>query len=195
MTEILVMLIVVVITSAIILLLVQTGTITVEAENEQVSVLNANFIPVTREGYLTIKDFKFCDFIDFDYNCMNEIETFDLGSEIHFIFTVESSTYNGDIMLVENYRIKGPTGEMLLEVDVSNNFNFDLSSNKETEDVTFKDFFIVNQGLPEGEYTMELFIENPLLTKKTTLVKKFQVVYVEDFSEEYYEEDYEELIG
>jgi hypothetical protein len=97
-------------------------------------------------------------------------------------------------MLVENYRIKGPTGELLLEVDESNNFNFDLTSNKETEDVTFKDFFIVNQGLPEGQYTMELFIENPLLTKKTTLVKKFQVVYVEDFSEEYYEEDYEELI-
>jgi hypothetical protein len=192
MTEILVMLVVVVITSAVILLLVQSGVLEVKAENEQVSVLNANFIPVAREGYLAIKDFRFCNFVDLDYNCIGEVNSFALDSEIHFVFTVESSTFNGDIMLVENYRIKGPTGEMLLEVDVSNNFNFDLSSNKETEDVTFKDFFIVNQGLPEGEYTLELLIENPLLTKKTTLVKKFSVSYIEDFSEEYYEEDYED---
>ena len=189
-TEILVMLVVVVITSAVILLLVQSGILEVKAENEQVSVLNADFIPVTREGYLAIKDFRFCNFVDLNYNCVGEVNSFALNSEIHFLFTVESSTYNGDIMIVENYRIKGPSGEMLLEVDASNNFNFDLSSNKETEEITFKDFFIVNQGLPEGEYTLELLIENPLLTKKTTLVKKFSVSFIEDFGEDYYQEDF-----
>jgi hypothetical protein len=194
--EILVMLVVIVITSAILLLLIQGGIITVKAENEQVPILNTEFIPMGREGYLTIKDFKFCDFVDNNYNCIGESEDFFLGSEIHFVFVVESSTYNGDIMLVENYRIKSPEGNVLLNVDEKNNFNFDITSKERKELITFKDFFIVGSELGESEYTLELVINNPLLNKKTTLVKKFKMkrsVEAEDYSEEEvygFEEEY-----
>ncbi len=195
--EVLIMMVVVVVTSAIILFLVQSGVIAVKAENEQVSVLNTEFIPMGREGYLAVKDFKFCGFIDANYNCISETDEFSLGSEVHFLFVVESSTYNGDIMLVENYRIKGPNDNLLLDVDEKNNFNYDVTSNERKESVTFKDFFVVGSELPEGKYILELLVENPLLVKKTTLVKTFTMVenveevdfeeleYVSDFDGEY----------
>mgnify|MGYP005672969413 CR=1 FL=1 len=66
--ELLVMLVVIVITSALILYLVQSGTISVKAENNQVSILNTEFIPMGREGYLAIKDFKFCNFDNYFIN-------------------------------------------------------------------------------------------------------------------------------
>ncbi len=183
--EILMMMITIVVTSAIIFLLIQSGLISVRAENSDVSVLNAEFIPMGREGYLTIQDFNFCDFVDPGYNCIGESDSFPLGSQVHFLFVIESSTYNGDVMLVENYRIKGPNGELLLEVDEKNNFHYEISSDETKEQVTFKDFFVVGEELPEGEYTLELFIENPLLNKKTTLIKEFKMFY---FEEDFFEE-------
>ena len=66
-TEILVMMIVIMLTSAIILFLVQSGLITVKAEGEQAPVLNTEFIPLGREGYLAVKDFKFCIYVDENY--------------------------------------------------------------------------------------------------------------------------------
>ena len=98
-------------------------------------------------------------------------------------------------MLVENYQIKGPNGELLLGVDEKNNFNFDLISNEKKELITFKDFFVVGSDLSEGEYTLELIVNNPLLNKKTTLVKKFQMELGDDFEdykpfdEEYFDEE------
>jgi hypothetical protein len=190
-TELLIMLITVVVTSAIIFLLVQAGVLTVKMEAEQTSVLNTEFIPMGREGSLAVKDFKFCGFVDSDYNCIAESEEFYLGSEIHFIFIIESSTSNGDITVVENYRIKGPEGNILLDVDERNNFNFDIISKEKQELITFKDFFVVGEELVEGEYTLELFIENPLLNKKTTLVKKFMMTNNNEIQEvELFEEEY-----
>ena len=193
--ELLVMLVVIVITSALILYLVQSGTITVKAENNQVSVLNTEFIPMGRGGFLAIKDFKFCNFVDLNYNCIGETENFFLGSEVYFLFVVETTTVNGQIMVVENYRIKGPNGELLLDVDEKNNFNFDITSNERKESVTFKDFFVVGSDLSAGEYTLELIINNPLLNKKTTSVNKFQMELGEDieeldFDEDYFDEEY-----
>ena len=190
-TELLIMLITVVVTRAIIFLLVQAGVLTVKMEAEQTSVLNTEFIPMGREGSLAVKDFKFCGFVDSDYNCIAESEEFYLGSEIHFIFIIESSTSNGDITVVENYRIKGPEGNILLDVDERNNFNFDIISKEKQELITFKDFFVVGEELVEGEYTLELFIENPLLNKKTTLVKKFMMTNNNEIQEvELFEEEY-----
>jgi hypothetical protein len=193
--EMLIMLVVIVITSALILYLVQSGTITVKAENDQVSILNTEFIPMGREGYLAIKDFKFCDFVDLNYNCVGETENFFLGSEVYFLFVVETTTVSGQIMVVENYRIKGPNGELLLDVDEKNNFNFDITSKERKESITFKDFFVVGSDLSEGEYTLELIVNNPLLNKKTTSVKKFQMESGEDFeeldfNENYFDEEY-----
>ena len=188
--ELLIMLITVVVTSAIIFLLVQAGVLTVKMEAEQTSVLNTEFIPMGREGSLAVKDFNFCGFVNLNYQCIDEKEEFSLGSEVHFIFIIESSTSNGDIMLVENYMIKGPEGDVLLDVDEKNNFHFDIVSKERQELVTFKDFFVVGEELLEGEYTLELFVENPLLNKKTTLIKKF-MIHPKEFEE--YEIDFTEI--
>ena len=173
-TQILIMLVVVVLTSAAVFSLVQYGVIKVK-EVEGAQVLNTEFIPYMREGYLAIKEFKFCEDVDENYGCVGEKEDFELGGRIYFRFVIESSIVDGEVMLVENYQLKGPTGEMLLEVDEKNNYYFEVESKKKTELVFFKDYFIVGAGLEEGEYTLELLMENPLLNKKTTLVKKFEM--------------------
>ncbi|MBI4983077.1 hypothetical protein HZC32_00325 [Candidatus Woesearchaeota archaeon] len=175
-TELLVMLIMVVLTSGTVLLLVQSGIITVKAENEQVPILNAEFIPMGREGSLAVKEFQLCDYVDPGYNCVNEGDTFVSGSEVHFRFVVESSTYNGDIMLVENYRVKDSQGKILFDVDEKNNFHFDIPSSELKEKVSFKDYFVIADDAPEGEYSLELIVENPLLVKRTVTLKTFKVV-------------------
>jgi hypothetical protein len=78
--------------------------------------------------------------------------------------------------LVENYRIRNPYGEIILDVDQKNNLHFDVSSKERVEMVTFKDYFKLGNDLPLGEYTLELVIENPLLDKKVVRSEKFVVV-------------------
>ncbi len=194
-TEILVMMVVIVLTSAIILFLVQSGLITVKAEGEQPQVLNTEFIPLGREGYLTITDFKFCIFIDENYNCILEKDGlkdgFFLGDEVHFFFVVESTTANGEVMLIENYRIKDPIGKVLIDIDAKNNYHFEMSSKDKQETVSFKDYFTLADNSEPGEYTLELILENPLLNKKTTLIKSFQVeeaIYLPAYEESASEE-------
>ena len=174
--EILIFLIVVVLTSAVVLFLVQSGIVTVKADGEEVPILNAEFIPVGREGYVAIKEFQFCDTVDELYNCLGEKNTFQIGEEVHFRFIVESSTWNGEVMLVENYKLKSPTGETLLDVDEENNYHFNLQSGKKKELIYFKDYFVVNLGSAEGEYTVELVIDNPLLNKKVTTVQRVGMI-------------------
>jgi len=187
--EVLVMLIVVVVTSAIVLVLVQTGTIAVKAESQDVSLLNTEFIPHGRAGSLVIKEFQFCSFIDEQYNCEFATNDFILGDEVHFLFTVESSVHDGNVMLVENYRVRGPHGNLLLDVDEKNNFHFDLISNDKKELITIADYFTVGGDLEAGEYTLELVLENPLLDKRATLSKTFTMEELEYESEEYYYEE------
>ena len=173
--EILALLILVVFTSATILVLITTGVISVNADSQQQSVLNADFIPSGRSGSLVIKEFNFCTFIDESYNCVGETNQFQLGQEVHFLFAVESSTFQGQIMIVENYRIKDPAGNVILDVNQKDNFNFDTSSKETKELITIKDFFTVNSGSDLGEYTLGLVLENPLLNKQTTLSQTFLI--------------------
>lgn len=194
-TEILVMMVVIVLTSAIILFLVQSGLITVKAEGEQPQVLNTEFIPLGREGSLAVKDFKFCVYVDENYNCLSEKdglkEGFFLGDEVHFFFVVESTTANGEIMLIENYRIKDPSGKVLIDIDAKNNYHFEMSSKDKQETVSFKDYFTLADNSESGEYTLELILENPLLNKKTTLIKPFKVeetIYLSAYEESASEE-------
>lgn len=173
--EFMVLLIMIVLTSATVLFLVKSGVVSVRADADEVSVLNTEFIPVGREGYLTITEFQFCGSVDELYNCVNEKDTFKIGDEVHFRFAVESSTSNGEVMLVENYRLKDPSGKLLLDVDEKNNYHLNLESAKKQELITFKDYFVVNLGSEEGEYTLELVMENVLLNKKTTLTEKVMI--------------------
>lgn len=174
-TELIVLLIVIVVTSAAMLLLVKFNIITLKTDGAQEPVLNAEFIPYAREGTLVIKEFSFCRSVDDAYNCLGGGAVFIFDEPVYYRFGVESSTFNGDIKIVKNYRIKGPTGEVLLEVGNDQQYQFDVSSNNDKETVLFKDYFVIPSGLPAGEYTLELVVENPLLTKTTTLAQKFVV--------------------
>ena len=185
-TEILVMMIVIMLTSAIILFLVQSGLITVKAEGEQAPVLNTEFIPLGREGYLAVKDFKFCIYVDENYNCLLEKDSFFQGDEVHLFFVVESTAAGGKIMLIENYRLKDPSGKVLVDIDAKNNYHFEMSSKDKQEIVSFKDYFTLADDAGPGEYTLELVLENPLLNKKITLSKTFLVeetVYLSAYDE------------
>jgi hypothetical protein len=166
------------------LLLIQSGIISVKADSSE--ILNTEFIPMGRQGSLLIQNFYFCDNVNEDYLCLGEKREFELGSEVHFLFMVQSSTFNGDIKLVENYRIRNPNGDIILDVDQKNNLHFDISSKERVEMVTFKDYFKLGYDLPLGEYTLELVIENPLLDKKVVRSEKFRVVSAidEDFGPE-----------
>lgn len=173
--EIIVMMILVVLTSAVILFLIQSGIITVKADAEDVQLLNANFIPYTREGSLLVKEFQFCSFVDESYLCLSPQDSFPSGEAVHFRFVVESSTYQGEIMLVENYRLKGPDGKVLLDVEEEANFYYEMKSKENMESIKFKDYFFMADYLAKGEYTLELIIENPYLNKKVNMVKRFRL--------------------
>jgi hypothetical protein len=172
-TEVLVMMVLVVLTSGIILLLVNTGVVTVKADANYEPILNTEFIPSGRGGSLVIKEFKFCSGVDESYNCIDPKVVFDVGQEVHFRFVVQSSTYDGNVILVENYRVRGPNGDILLDVDSKNDFNFDVKSKDVVERIHFKDFIYSEDGDQKGDYTLELLMVNPLLNKEVTLVEKF----------------------
>lgn len=170
--QILIMLILIVITSGIVLLLVQSGFISVKADANQEPVLNTEFIPMGREGYLVLKDFKFCGFVDDKFNCINEKKEFSRGENVYVMFVVESSTFNGEVMLTGSYKIKNEGGELVLELEDKKKHNVELGSNEEIEQFVLTNSFIFNEGDPLGEYTVNVVVENPLLVKKVTGSKK-----------------------
>lgn len=173
--ELIIFLIIVVVTSALILLMVKFNVITVKTEGSSEPILNTEFIPYAREGIVVIKEFQFCGSVDEFYSCVQPDDSFNFDEQVHYRFGVETSPYNGELMLVKNYRVKGPSGEVLLDVGEQQRYQLDLQSREKTETILFKDYFIVGSGLPGGEYTLELVVENPLLTKMSTLTKRFNV--------------------
>ncbi len=181
--EVLLFMIALVIVSALVLWAVQSGIVTVRADGAgEKPILNAEFIPYGREGFLAVKEFQFCSAVDEKYNCLGENgesgekEEFKVGEEVHFRFVVESTTVYGKVTLTENYRVKGPDDSVLLEVDDNSNFNFESEGGDKVQRVYFKDFIITEKGDARGKYTLELMMNNPLLEKKAVLVKEFEVV-------------------
>ncbi len=178
--EVLLFMIALVVVSALVLWAVQSGIVTVRADGAgEKPILNAEFIPYGREGYLAVKEFQFCSAVDKKYNCLEEKEEFKVGKEVHFRFVVESTTVYGKVALTENYRVKGPDDNVLLEVDDNSNFNFESEGGDKVQKVYFKDFIITEKGDARGKYTLELMMNNPLLEKKAVLVKEFEVVEFE----------------
>lgn len=176
MIELLVLLIVVVVSSGVVLLLVQTGVLQVRSSSaEYEPLLNAEFIPLAQEGRLVIKGFQFCSFVDEKYTCVDAKEKFTAGERVYFRFIVETSTVNGNALLVQNYRLKDAFGKVLLEVDEESNNYARKSAALDVETFYFKDFIVTEAG-DAGEYTFELLVENTLLQKKATLIKNFELV-------------------
>jgi hypothetical protein len=173
--EAFIMLITIVFTSALVFGLVKAGVVEV-SENEQKSLLNTEFIPYERAGTVLIHSFRFCDSLGSITGCKNAKNTFSIGEEVHFFFEVASSTYNGDVQLVENYRILGPVGQVLLEVDHTKDYYFSISSQNDVETVYLRDYFVLENGDPVGTYEIQLLIKNPLLGKEVTLRESIEVV-------------------
>ena len=173
--EIILFMVLVVVTSAVVLLLVRSGVIMVKAENEDISVLNAEFLPYERSGTVVMKEFEFCTAIDEQFHCITPTTHFTPGSEVHFLYRVDSSSWNGDIALVKNYRITGPDKVVLLDVDERNNYVYQEKSTEKVQTLTFKDYFMVSPLAPAGEYTLELVLSNPLLDKKVTVTKNLEI--------------------
>jgi hypothetical protein len=170
--ELLVLLITIVATSAIVLVLVSTGVLSVKAQPE-VNLLNAEFVPLGRQGFLAIKNFEFCEDVTDEFKCVNSKKSFNRGSNVYFRFTVDTTVYDGNVALIENYQIKDSAGKVLLNVDENNNYHVDFPSKDLQEDVSFSDYFTAGYALEPGEYTLDLEITNTLLDKKTTLSERF----------------------
>ncbi len=173
--EIFIILVVIVLTSALVLFLVKTGILTIKNQANQPPILNTEFIPYAREGTLTISEFAFCSYANEQYQCLDPKNHFTIGEDAYFRYIIKTTPYNGDILLIENYRILSSTGKVMLDIDKKNNYHYDIISQEPTESISFKDYFTIGKGIPSGTYSIELLIENPLLNKKTTLTQTFVV--------------------
>ncbi len=171
--EILLLMIVIVVTSAAILFLVSSGLIQVKGNVQAEPILNAEFIPLGKPGYLALGKFEFCSFVDENFECLEEKNQFEPSEDVFVRFVVESSTYNGEVALVRNYQITNPLGEIVFEADQKNNYFFEINSPREYEPVVFADYFVLGADAVPGEYTLKVIIKNPLLEKEITVKKKF----------------------
>ena len=174
--EVFVVLITIVVTSALILLLVKSGTLKVRDDVMPEPVLNAEFLPVGKEGTLSVQDVAFCNYVDESLNCLGRQSEFGTTEPVYVWFVVQSSVADGQIMLLRNHKITNPRGEVVVQNEQKNAYNFELESNKNTEEVVFADFFVMGEDAIPGEYTLDVILENPLLNKKITLTKKFTIV-------------------
>lgn len=174
--EILVFIILVVFTSAIVLGLIHFEIIKVRpSDGEEPSILNAEFIPFERDGNLLVKKFEFCETVTSTYECLNPKTTFQKGQPTSFKVIMESDTIDNQIKLEENYRIKGPQDQVYLEVGDRESFHYEKQSINPSEIVALADSFTVSTDLPSGTYTIEVFVTNPLINKKTTLTRTFEM--------------------
>lgn len=174
--ELFIVLITIVVTSAAILLLVKSGTIEVKDEVAVEPVLNTEFLPTGRDGFLAVKDFAFCSYVDADLNCLGRQEEFGKAENVYVWFVVGSSVTNRQVIILRNYKMINPLGEVILQSEQKNAHNLELSSGRETENVAFGEFFVLGEDAVAGEYSLDVMVENPLLGKKVTLTKKFMLI-------------------
>ena len=174
--EVFMILITIVVTSAVIFFLVRSGTIEVKEEVMVEPVLNAEFLPVGKEGFLAVKDFAFCSYVDENLNCLERQEEFGKAENVFVWFVVESSVTNGQVMLLRNYKMSNPLDEVVLQSEQKNAYNLELSSGRKTESVAFGEFFVLGEDAVAGEYTLDVIVENSLLGKKVTLTKRFMLI-------------------
>ncbi len=172
--QVVIILLVAALTSGIMLLLVHLGVLSSDSGNE-VDVLNAQFVPLERSGDVQVRQVDFCKYVDTQFACYQKSDTFAVGEDVYLRFLVESSTFQGQIMLMRNYRIVDPAGDIIMDLEQQNSYIFEQQSGKDSESVAFADYFSLGDSPAVGEYQVEILIENPLLDKRVTLVKRFMV--------------------
>ncbi len=177
--EALVVLVTIVITSSVIFTLVSLGVVNVDESSAvaQSDLLNTEFLGMGRSGQLVIDNFRFCSSNNALSGCNIETYYFYPGDEVHFFFEVDTSTYGGEVMIVENYELIDPDGNVLLAIEAENDYYYEIESSKSTETVYFKDYFTLGSRGDYGEYTLNLYISNPLIGKSAILTKTFEVIY------------------
>ncbi len=175
--QVFVFLILVLLASGITLVLVQTDVISVKSGSGE-NVLNADFLPFYRQGELILKEIELCPYVNDDLTCDFSEEFYEPGSEIFIRFSVDTTPHNGYIMLVRNYRLLDPERKVILELDAKNNVDFEQQSVGEVETVTFVDKLATGFDYDEGEYTLDVIIENRLLDKKITAKETFTLEYM-----------------
>ncbi len=175
-TEILVFITLAVLSSAGVLALLHYDIVQVRppSPNDQ-PILNAEFIPFERDGNLVVQKFEFCESVTNSYECINPKNSFQKGKPTSFKITMQSDTIDRQVKLEENYRILGPQGQVFLEVGDRESFHYEKTSSKTTEIVALADSFTVSTDLPSGTYTLEVFVTNPLINKKTSLTRTFEM--------------------
>jgi hypothetical protein len=183
--ESLALLVTALISSALVFYLVQSGVVSVSGSGDGTSVsnsqsefLNIEYLPISKGGTLVIQDFSLCYNEDVNketLKCKQERELFFLGDEVHFSFSVISSSYLGSIELLENYRLRGPDNEILLDVNSRDDYEFATDTEESIQQVYFEDYFILDSVDPIGEYTLELVVKNNLIGKETVVRKKINV--------------------
>lgn len=180
--ESLLLLVTVLFTSAVVFYLVQSGIVSVEGATNSVTqdqFLNVEFLPIEQGGTLAIQEFTLCYEDDMNYEgyyCKEDRELFFPGDEIHFTYEVISSSYLGSIFLTENYRLLGPDDEIILDVAAVNDIEYESDADEDVELVKFRDYFVLGDDEPIGEYTLELIITNTLINKEAVLRKEITVI-------------------
>ena len=175
-------LVLVVFTAAGVFFLVSSGMLSVEGStgssgsSVSESLLNVEFIPVSAGGVLVTENFKFCALENLDQICRSERDVFYLGEEVHFSFEVISSAMNGRIEVYETYQVYGPDGSLLLSVDDVDDIKYEVTTSESLESIFFHDYFVLGDESPIGEYTLELVMKNPLVSKESAVRKTVTVL-------------------
>lgn len=167
--NIMVFLVIIVITSGILLLLLNVGVLKTKTSTE--NVLNTEFLPGAREGTLGIASLQLCADV-VNYECIIEKDYFFTEDTVYFLAKVQTTSYNGEIQLIENYRLLSPSEKILVDADKKDNFHYALASNQ-NEEVVITDSFSLGGNSEVGEYSLEFVIENPLLGKEITITRTF----------------------
>jgi hypothetical protein len=171
MVQLLILLVIIVISSAVILTLVKYGVLT--PKESDVQILNTEFIPVREEAVFTLEEFKFCAYIDEDFNCLDARDVFERGQEVYAHFIITSSTSNGEIFFNRNYRLKDSQDNLIFDFDSGNTYQFSMMSTNTDEQIVTGDLIPTFTSYPTGVYSLDLVVENPLLNKQFTITRQF----------------------
>ena len=172
--KVLLVLVLIVVVSGVTLSLVKAGVLTPSGDQEE--VLNAEFLPLGREGALDLRAFDLCSYINNDLDCLEKVDTFIAGDDIYVRFLVESSVENGQVSLIRNYRLIDPLGKVVYDIDERENYHVDMTSSKDKDFVGVADYIITEIDFVSGEYILEVVITNLYSEKEVRARKMFTLI-------------------
>ncbi len=180
--QLLVLLIAVALVSAGMLLLIKFDILKVKGASSE-SVLNTEFLPMGRQGILVIKEVEFCDFIDENLECSVLKDEFEQGDNIYVRFVIDTTVVDGAVIAKRNYRILDSSDKVVLQVDEANSLEYEQQTENDLQEIVFADYFTSDEFIP-GKHTVEIIIENPLISKRIISTQYFTLLEAVDEAEE-----------